>query len=271
MSVKFFIGPFDPKLWEDENNPPDPKPESSLRIDPTAYKKALLQRWPTARGGASKHFAGMWTLDEYNLHGVEVHLNNDLQYVSLSSNSVNFIEFILWHRAYVPAEHELFLFNDSGWDSLVLTPATTKEDIVEFTGFRDHGLKIDSPLNGSWDGSVVSSYTDDKTDYRCTIHLFDHEDELRGHVLLGKHQGGSGSIYVMLRGTCTEQRDQLELRRKKTIDVIREGLGSKLVTFQDLKLQFEDGDPPTLHGMCGDDGQTLARLCTFKLHNIASQ
>lgn len=138
MSVKFFIGPFDPKLWEDPNAPPDPKPVSSLRIDPAAYKMALFERWPTAKELSFENIKGAvwWRLNKHNLCGVEVRLQNNLQYVSISSGGINFIEFILWHRAYVPAEYKLFLFNDSGWDSLVLTSATTKEEVVQFTGYH---------------------------------------------------------------------------------------------------------------------------------------
>lgn len=138
MSVRFFIGPFDPKLWEDPNSPPDPEPVSSLRIDPVAYKKALFKRWPSVKEISFDEIKGVvwWRLNEHNQWGVEVRLQNNFQYVSISSSGVNFIEFILWHRAYVPDEYPLFLFSDSGWDSLMLTPATTKEEVVQFAGFR---------------------------------------------------------------------------------------------------------------------------------------
>jgi hypothetical protein len=261
MSTIFFIGPFNPEHWSNENDPA--RLESPLRIDPSAYRNALLKRWPTAKEWESEHFANgvYWSLDEYNLHGIEVHLHNGLQQVSMTPHGINFVEFVLWHRAYVSDEHTLFLYNTSDLKSFELTPTTTADDVIEFTGFRDTGLKKESPLNGTWDGSLLVSDPNDSMNYRCTLHLFDYGHELQAEMLLSKYPNGEGAVYTELRGTCSSERNQLELDRVKILDTIGEGLESNLESFQSLKLHFENSIPPRLHGVCvTTDRETLGEI-----------
>lgn len=264
MSVHFVIGPFDPQLWLSEEAPV--KPESSLRIDADTYREALLKRWPTARELQSEYFAGgvWWNLDEYNVLGIEVHLHKDLQTVTMSPYGVNLIEFILWHRAFVPAEYALFFHRSMHADRLVLTPATTKEDIYEFTGYRDDGLRKESLLNGTWDGFVIASDADDKTNYQCTLRLFDHGSELKVDLLLGKRSPKIGATYTELRGTGTDDLHRIALSRTRTINVIGGGLESGLEAYQVLDLRVEDGDPPSMHGICA----TVDQNVTVKLGDV---
>ncbi len=250
MSVSYFIGPFDPALWK--YGDPSPEPKSSLRIDPADYWDKLLERWPSAREWQSEEFATgvYWTLDEYNLYGVEVQLHKDLQYVSFSSGGVNFADFILWHRDYVTHEHILYLFNSSSWESLILDADTDRKEVIEFCGLMGEELVKESPLNGTWDGSVTPMGENLEVLYRCTLHVFEHSDGLRVECLIRKQGLGSGSIYVELRGSLSGYDDQFDLLRERTINTVGSGLESEIESYDVLRLLYHNGDPPILSGSC---------------------
>lgn len=182
MSTSYYISPFDPISYSASA----PQPQSSLQLDPAAYRVALRQRWPTASKWPSEHFAAgvHWCLDEYNLHGVEVHLHPDLQHVSISSAGINLIEFILWHRAYVSAVYPLYLFNVSDIAVFTLTPATTYAELFQFCGFADDVLMPASPFNGTWDGSFVLTDAPDGGLYLWTLHLYEYRDGMQAECLL---------------------------------------------------------------------------------------
>ena len=129
MGVTFFIGPFDPALWRDGT--PDPVPTTDFRIDPEAYSKQLLVRWPHAISRS-----GSWTLAEPNEPGTDILLHDDLLYVGFTPGA-NFTDFILWHRHVVPSKYLLFLFNSTSWDSLKLYIDTTRDEIRNFTRISD--------------------------------------------------------------------------------------------------------------------------------------
>ena len=56
-------------------------------------------------------------------------LHADTQIVSFDTP---YSDFFLWHRSVVPIEHDLYLFNDSSWESLKLDPDTTLDEIKKF-------------------------------------------------------------------------------------------------------------------------------------------
>lgn len=137
MSTTFFILPFDPKAWEDPNDT-SPKPTSDLRISREDYRQALINRW---EGITLPSYSDLsWELPpesrEYGgLHG---YLQENQQIVSFGTGpKQSFIDFILFHRSFVPEDYELFLCNSSSWDRLLLTKATTVQDIIDFTGIVD--------------------------------------------------------------------------------------------------------------------------------------
>ncbi len=132
MGVSFFIGPFDPALWQ--YGDPDPVPTTDFRINPGAYSNQLLGRWPHAKSYPGT--VGSWTLDEPNEPGTHIMLHRDLLDVSFSPGA-NFTDFILWHRHLVPSQYLLFLFKDSSWDSLKLHIDTTRHEIQHFTRIPD--------------------------------------------------------------------------------------------------------------------------------------
>jgi hypothetical protein len=105
MTVTFFIGPFDPALWAEGD--PAEAPTSDLRIDPHTYAQHLRAHWPHLkeyRPDVDNPSFVYWVLHDATTHGIEVHLHSDQQYVSFTWTGNNFLEFILWHRAFVPTE-----------------------------------------------------------------------------------------------------------------------------------------------------------------------
>lgn len=140
MSVRFFITPYDPATWKDENAHIE-KPTSDLSIDVSKYAQELRKRWPNAEIHLTVVDDDLtylldWRLPpESGVSGLPGQLQNDHQVVSFGTGPKDsFLDFILWHRAFVPSYYQLFLFNSSSWNSLELKMDTTKRDIGSFVG-----------------------------------------------------------------------------------------------------------------------------------------
>jgi hypothetical protein len=137
MSTSFYIGPIDISVWMEA--PDDAKPTSDLRIDAAAYEEALVARWPDlgVAQNAMSHCVLYWELPpesgEYS--GLTGQLFNDHQIVNVGSGPKrSFVEFIMWHRAFVADHYPLYLFHSAGWERLEITAQTTEQDIIDFTG-----------------------------------------------------------------------------------------------------------------------------------------
>ncbi len=62
-------------------------------------------------------------------------LYQNLQVVSFGGvYKALFVEFILWHRAYVSASQRLYIFNSSKEQSAQIKPDATESDIIKITG-----------------------------------------------------------------------------------------------------------------------------------------
>jgi hypothetical protein len=134
VSTTFYIAPFDPKAWEDPDDT-NPKPTSDLHIKITEYSEQLQQRWPEIT--FSHWFPINWQLppESGQYSGLSGCLQENQQIVSFGTGpKQSFVDYILWHRSFVPEHYQLFLFNSSSWDSLILTRNTTEQDIIDFTG-----------------------------------------------------------------------------------------------------------------------------------------
>jgi hypothetical protein len=248
MSISFFISPTHPSVWIGKE--PVPTSRNDFRIDPVHYSHALMKRWPSAREWTSEYFARgvYWTLDEYNLRGIEVHLDTNLQDVSFTPYGINFVEFVLWHREYVAADQILYLFNDSAWEGLVMQSSVTKEDIVAFTGMSREVAK-ESPFNGTWDGFVVASQDEKLLNYPLTLHLFVYEKALEAECLMKQPKPDTGSIYTYLDGHHNLS-NTIHLFRLDRTSAIGKGLDSEIREFKLLRLDYEEGNPPKLKGIC---------------------
>jgi hypothetical protein len=136
VSTAFYITPFDPKAWENPNDT-NPKPTSDLHIEPAVYREKLKERWNEIVFFTSSPFPLEWELppESNQYSGLSGQLENH-QIVSFGTGpKKSFLDFILWHRSFVPEQYQLFLFHSSAWfDSLILTMKTTEQDIINFTG-----------------------------------------------------------------------------------------------------------------------------------------
>ena len=130
MSTIFFIGPYKPEGGEEQREDP-----LGFKIDPSEYKKALEASWPQVTFfRTSEKFPLQWIIQIKHPSGKgslgtigALHAN--LQVISCDTPLV---EFFYWHRTYVPLDYKLYLFDDSSWESLELTPKTTEAEIQDF-------------------------------------------------------------------------------------------------------------------------------------------
>jgi hypothetical protein len=144
MSVSFYIAPYDPPD-EDDPNFQEKINGSALKIDPKAYETAILKRWPqtvieTPLKSNDSFALPHWILptQREGYSGLRVRLLLDIQVVAFGIGpEETFLDFILWHRSFIPTHYQLFLFNSSDTNSLELTGDTTAQDISEFTGIID--------------------------------------------------------------------------------------------------------------------------------------
>jgi hypothetical protein len=107
-----------------------------LRINPDWYRKRLLGRWPgiVFFKISPEDYLLEWGLP-VSAAGAAIHagIQSNQNVVDLDTP---FEEFFLWHLQIIPDQYRLYLFNDSSWDSLELTPDTTIGDIQQFVGGR---------------------------------------------------------------------------------------------------------------------------------------
>jgi hypothetical protein len=160
----------------------------------------------------------------------------------------NFLDFILWHREFVPEDHDLFLFNSSSWDSLRLTLNTTREEVQQFTGLRE--VRANSPLNGRWEGLLkIDEHLASPREYRCILSLHHYEDEIIGEFVVSHHSPRTGTLISSIIGQPGPVSGQnvFYLRETQVIDH-----GSVLDTpFQmpkGLIITYKAGDPPRIKG-----------------------
>ena len=244
MSVSFFISPFDPAIWEQEE--PDPYPTSTLYIDPEEYSRKILHRFPYATKPRSEKWN--WWLDDPTGPGASVLLHPDRQIVSFSLGE-NFLDFILWHRGFVPEDHDLFLFNSSSWDSLLLTKNTTHDEVRLFTGGKES--RAGSPLNGRWEGLLksnvgqVSSQT-----YRCILSLGHYEDEIIGEFVVSHHSPRTGTLSSSIIGKPDPVSTPNTFHLHETrVDDHGSVLSPSFQVPKELLITYFEGDPPHIKGI----------------------
>jgi hypothetical protein len=241
MSVTFFISPFEPKLWQSGQ----PEPTSSLHIDFADYRENLLARWPHTREYDSALFAGgvHWSIDSQYVHGADISLDTTCQHVACGRGGANWLEFILWHREYVPDEHKLYLYHTSDvTDTLLLAPDTTKQQLADFIGLLRHDFDYDFPLNGMWDGFLGSTAGSDPSDYRTHLQIFVYATELEGSLGITGRQPGIAALYTELMGSRPSLGDVIELARHKTRPDVTPPPKGQVQHYTTLRLRYRQGD-----------------------------
>lgn len=132
MSMGMLISPYDPDS--------EPREESTLRIDPVAYKAKLLEVWPKAviyERTAQSSELFRWALpgvESLRTAGSSGGLLDDHQTIGFGYGE-HVVEFILWHRSVIPPEYPLFLyFWETYYGILPLKIDTTAAEIKKFLG-----------------------------------------------------------------------------------------------------------------------------------------
>ncbi len=102
------------------------------RIDRVEYANKICVRWPYAAinqvslGG----YILSWELNKENELGASGGLQANKLVVSFGSNPLeDAVDFVLWHREFVPIAQDLFLFGESLQDNLKLKPDITPESV----------------------------------------------------------------------------------------------------------------------------------------------
>lgn len=104
-----------------------------FQVDLAKYRAKLLERWPDVL--FPNMVPGSDMLLEWALpNGVWAMLHKDRQTISfgLTPEDKRFTEFIIWYRAYVPADIKLSLFDSSSSNELQLRFDTTAQNILNF-------------------------------------------------------------------------------------------------------------------------------------------
>ena len=131
MSNNFFILPYDPTLFADDDSAD--QPTSDLYIDPQGFSDLILSRWPDATVYARPNAEPeTWTIP--NAVGMRVHLQDSLQVVSIEGWLEEImLEFVMWYRSVMPASYDLWLLSEyREVDSLYLTSDVTEADILAY-------------------------------------------------------------------------------------------------------------------------------------------
>jgi hypothetical protein len=143
MSVMYFLAPFERHKWIEASNINEINSLSNLHINPTDYAKALSEHWPSIKFVKVKQdhdadFALTWELPEYQkgYAGLRGELYFNLPVVSFSrASKESFVDFVIWHRIFVPAHYPLYLFDSSSPQSLEIGSSTTADVISNFVGY----------------------------------------------------------------------------------------------------------------------------------------
>lgn len=96
--------------------PPNPNTVSEFRIEVGEYAKAMQQNWPDANIYIpdSGQYSLRWELTTKTERGILGGLQTDKMTVSFGiSYFDSALQFILWHRKYVPPEVALYLFDEN--------------------------------------------------------------------------------------------------------------------------------------------------------------
>ena len=142
MSTIFLIAPYERGAWIEANDRGEVL-ISDLKIDPDTYNQGVQKRWPLAIVEPVPSvcpYQIQWLLPtgREGFGGFCVSLWRNLQVVVFDTGPKEvFLDFVLWHRSFIPTIHRLFLFNLASSDCLELKSNTTAQDLIAFTGLLD--------------------------------------------------------------------------------------------------------------------------------------
>jgi len=139
MSGVFFITPYDPKDWQQQNFGDVPK---IFAVDIHQFGAALKRQWPAAEireASADSPIAFDWNLlPTDTIRGLTGSLHSDLETLTIHSGvQHDLIPFIVWYRRFIPGENTLYLFHHSAFERVELTLETGEDQIRNFL-YRRH-------------------------------------------------------------------------------------------------------------------------------------
>jgi len=102
------------------------------RIDPDAYTDQMRHRWPYAEvARVSGIYVLWWELNHENRLGPQGGLQSNRLVVSFgNAPEEDAIDFILWHRGFVPEDVPLFLFDESLYLTFEISSEITREELA---------------------------------------------------------------------------------------------------------------------------------------------
>jgi len=115
------------------SKPPELDESIKYKIDPSEYARLMKLRWPYAKIGFvnNKSYVLDWELNHRDRLGPLGGLQSNRLVVSFGSNpQEDAIEFILWHRDFVPLGIPLFLFNSNLDLIFELKTGVSREDLI---------------------------------------------------------------------------------------------------------------------------------------------
>ncbi len=139
MSIIYFLAPYERQKWLEAHEFQSSDILSDLEIDPIDYSKALSERWPSVQFiHNDANFALTWELPEnrQGFVGIRGNLYSNLQVVSFSrAFQESFVNFVLWHRRFVPPRYRLCLFDTGSPQSLEITLDARDDVLSRFVGY----------------------------------------------------------------------------------------------------------------------------------------
>jgi hypothetical protein len=141
MSIVFYIASYPPSKWAESNFSHVERLDGVI-VDVNQYRKALELRWAAVsfQSPLDRNYVLEWTLPPSRLGfaGLQGQLSANGQIVTFGSGpKESFLDFILWHRSFVPTESNLYLFSSISNQALLMESGISSEEIINFTGIVD--------------------------------------------------------------------------------------------------------------------------------------
>lgn len=134
MSGWFFITPYDPEDWQQQNIGDVPE---IFAVDIHQFGAALKRQWSEAEiqeATSDSPIAIYWNLLPMDtVKGLDGNLHSDLQTLTFKIGvDDDLIPFIVWYRQFIPDRYKLYLFHHNSFERLELTLATGEDRIRQF-------------------------------------------------------------------------------------------------------------------------------------------
>ena len=129
MPVRFYITPYNPVFWREENSQVS-EPESDLHIKFTEFIDSLRQVWEKVE--VSPPFDWYILVNgTSDVTGSLMAVNEKRQILALEGGQ-ELAKVVVWYRSFVPPRYPLYLFLEGEWESLELTLGISTEEVSKY-------------------------------------------------------------------------------------------------------------------------------------------